>query len=81
VKTFDVVRKALERESRLVRFDGRDIRVKIATLPDGTQRAKPEFDDLRRVAEETSRPVSEIRSEVMNALSESDLAAAATRGK
>jgi uncharacterized protein (TIGR00299 family) protein len=70
VKTFDVVRKALMRESRLVRFDGRDIRVKVATLPDGTQRAKPEFDDLRRVAEETSRPLAEIRSEVMTALNE-----------
>jgi hypothetical protein len=81
VKTFDVVRNALERESRLVRFDGRDIRVKIATLPDGTQRAKPEFDDLRRVAEETSRPLAEIRSEVMNALGEADLASAAARGK
>ena len=81
VKTFDVMRNALERESRLVRFDGRDIRVKIATLPDGTQRAKPEFDDLRRVAEETSRPLSEIRSEVMNALSESDFPLTAARGK
>jgi pyridinium-3,5-bisthiocarboxylic acid mononucleotide nickel chelatase len=70
VKTFDVVRSALERESRLVRFDGRDIRVKVATLPDGSQRAKPEFDDLRRVAEETARPVAEIRSEVLSALGE-----------
>jgi uncharacterized protein (TIGR00299 family) protein len=70
VKTFDVVRNALVRESRLVRFDGRDIRVKVATLPDGSQRAKPEFDDLKRVAEETSRPLAEIRSEVMSALSE-----------
>jgi uncharacterized protein (DUF111 family) len=81
VKTFDVVRNALERESRLVRFDGRDIRVKVATLPDGTQRAKPEFDDLRRVAEETSRPLAEIRWEVMNALSEADLASVSARGK
>ena len=79
VKTFDVVRNALERESRLVRFDGRDIRVKVATLPDGTQRAKPEFDDLRRVAEETSRPLAEIRSEVMNALSGADLGSPARR--
>jgi uncharacterized protein (TIGR00299 family) protein len=70
VKTFDVVRNALVRESRLVRFDGRDIRVKVATLPDGTQRAKPEFDDLRRVAEETSRPLAEVRNEVMSAFSE-----------
>src|SRR6195256_6241527 len=77
VKTFDVVRNALERESRLVRFDGRDIRVKVATLPDGTQRAKPEFDDLRRVAEETARPLAEIRSEVMSALNEADLGSSA----
>lgn len=80
VKTFDVVRNALVRESRLVRFDGRDIRVKVATLPDGTQRAKPEFDDLRRVAEETARPLAEIRSEVMNALNAADLSSPAARG-
>lgn len=81
VKTFDVVRNALVRESRLVRYDGRDIRVKVATLPDGTQRAKPEFDDLRRVAEETARPLAEIRSEVMSALSENGLNASDARGK
>ena len=81
VKTFDVVRNALVRESRLVRFDGRDIRVKVATLPDGTRRAKPEFDDLRRVAEETARPLAEIRSEVMSALNEIDLSSPAARGK
>jgi len=81
VKTFDVVRKALMRESRLVRFDGRDIRVKVATLPDGSRRAKPEFDDLRRVAEETSRPLAEIRSEVMNTLNETNLESSAGRGE
>jgi uncharacterized protein (TIGR00299 family) protein len=81
VKTFDVVRNALVRESRLVRFDGRDIRVKVATLPDGTQRAKPEFDDLKRVAEETARPLAEIRSEVMSALNEIDLSSTTARGK
>ncbi len=81
VKTFNVVRNALERESRLVRFDGRDIRVKVATLPDGTQRAKPEFDDLRRVAEETARPLAEIRSEVMSALNETEFGASPARGK
>ena len=72
VKTFDVVRSALERESKLVRFDGRDIRVKVATLPDGSLRAKPEFDDLRRVAEETARPLAEIRSQVLSAFGESN---------
>jgi len=81
VKTFDVVRNALVRESRLVRFDGRDIRVKVATLPDGTQRAKPEFDDLRRVSEETARPLAEIRSGVMSALSENGVKTSDARGR
>ena len=75
------MRNALERESRLVRFDGRDIRVKVATLPDGTRRAKPEFDDLRRVAEETARPIAEIRSHVICALKDADLVASVARGK
>ncbi len=81
VKTFDVVRSALTRELRMVRFDGRDIRVKVATLPDGSKRVKPEFDDLRRVAEETSRPVAEIRSEVLRALSGSNGKHATPRDK
>ena len=81
VKTFDVVRRALARESRMVRLDGRDIRVKVATLPDGSKRAKPEFDDLRRVAEETSRPLADIRSEVLSALSDSNGKHATPRGK
>jgi len=81
VKTFDVARSALARESKMVRFDGRDIRVKVATLPDGSKRAKPEFDDLRRIAEETSRPLAEIRSEVLNALGDSNGKHATPRGK
>jgi hypothetical protein len=72
VKTYDVTRNALTRESRMVRLDGRDIRVKVVTLPDGTLRAKPEFDDLRRAAAETTRPVAEIRAEVMSALLEAN---------
>ncbi|HEV7595422.1 MAG TPA: nickel pincer cofactor biosynthesis protein LarC [Gemmatimonadaceae bacterium] len=81
VKTFDVVRSALSRESKTVRLDGRDIRVKVATLPDGSKRAKPEFDDLRRAAEETSRPLAEIRSEVLGALGDSNGKHATPRGK
>jgi uncharacterized protein (TIGR00299 family) protein len=81
VKTFDVVRNALARESKMVRFDGRDFRVKVATLPDGSTRAKPEFDDLRRVAEETSRPLAEIRSGVLSALRDSNGRHATPGGK
>jgi len=79
VKTFDVLRSALDRESKVVRLNGHDVRVKISTLPDGTRRAKPEFDDLRRVAEETARPISELRDEVMNALWDAEPSAAGER--
>jgi uncharacterized protein (TIGR00299 family) protein len=72
VKMFDVVRNALARESRVIKLNGRDIRVKVATLPDGSERSKPEFDDVRRVAEETSRPFADVRAEVLRALSSSN---------
>jgi pyridinium-3,5-bisthiocarboxylic acid mononucleotide nickel chelatase len=72
VKTFDVVRNALARESRVIKLNGRDIRVKVATLPDGSERSKPEFDDVRRVAEETSRPFAEVRAEVLRAFNASN---------
>jgi uncharacterized protein (DUF111 family) len=73
------VRKALARESKMVRYAGRDVRVKVATLPDGTQRAKPEFEDLRELARETLRPVAEIRAEVMKEIGKSNGMAQAVR--
>lgn len=69
VKRVNVARTALHRESSVVTLGGHEIRVKVSTLPDGTLRAKPEFDDLNRVAQETMRPIAEIRDEVMRALS------------
>jgi uncharacterized protein (DUF111 family) len=66
------VRNALARESRVIKLNGRDIRVKVATLPDGSERSKPEFDDVRRVAEETSRPFADVRAEVLRALDSSN---------
>jgi pyridinium-3,5-bisthiocarboxylic acid mononucleotide nickel chelatase len=45
-----VERRALPRETIEVVVDGHTIRVKIATLPGGSRRAKPEFGDVERVA-------------------------------
>ncbi len=39
---------------------GRAIAIKIVTLPDGTTRFKPEFDDVLAAARESGRPVREI---------------------
>jgi len=70
VKRADVVRTALRRESRVVKLGGHEIRVKVSTLPDGTVRAKAEFDDLNRVAQETMRPINDLRVEVASLIAE-----------
>ena len=60
VRRAAVQRRALPRETRTVQVQGHAIRVKVVSLPDGSSRAKPEFDDVQRVAAETGRPLQEI---------------------
>jgi uncharacterized protein (TIGR00299 family) protein len=60
VRSMAVVRRALAREMRMVEVLGQKIRVKIATLPDGTRRAKPEFEDVAHGATVTGRTFREI---------------------
>jgi pyridinium-3,5-bisthiocarboxylic acid mononucleotide nickel chelatase len=57
-----VERRALPRVMRTVHVLGHPIQVKLATLPNGTTRAKPEFEDVRRVAEATGRSAQDIFS-------------------
>jgi uncharacterized protein (DUF111 family) len=58
----------LPREVREVRLAGEPVRVKVVRLPDGSRRAKPEFDDVRRVAAAQGRSVSEVAKDVLAAL-------------
>ena len=60
VRRTTVERRALRREVRTVRVLDQDIRVKIATLPDGSRRLKPEFDDVREVAASSGRLPQEV---------------------
>jgi uncharacterized protein (TIGR00299 family) protein len=60
VRSTSVVRRALAREMRTVEVLGQKIRVKIASLPDGTRRAKPEFEDVAHSATVTGRTFREI---------------------
>jgi uncharacterized protein (TIGR00299 family) protein len=57
-----VERRALPRRHVTVEVLGHPIMVKVATQPDGTERAKPEFDDVHRVAEATGRAAHDIFS-------------------
>jgi len=47
------------------------IRVKTAILPNGEERRVPEYDDVKRIAQETGRPLVEVMDEVRSFLHES----------
>lgn len=55
-----VWRRALPREESHVSVLGHRIAVKVVELPDGRRRAKPEFDDVQRAAQETGRAAHDI---------------------
>ena len=60
VRRQQVERRALPRETRTVNVGGEQIRVKVVTLPDGSRRAKPEFDDVKKASERTGRTMAEL---------------------
>jgi uncharacterized protein (TIGR00299 family) protein len=53
-------RRALPRDRRQVEVLGHEVTLKVVSLPDGRRRAKPEFDDVQRVALATGRPAADI---------------------
>jgi hypothetical protein len=53
-------RRVLPRRQRVVNVLGHRVAVKETTLPNGETRAKPEFDDVLRVAQATGRPAGDI---------------------
>lgn len=57
-----VERRALRREERTVRVLGHDVRIKVATLPGGARRSKPEYEDLRAVSQATGRTLGDVTS-------------------
>ena len=60
VRRTRVMRRALDRSTRSVDVLGHEVRVKVSTLPDGGRRAKPEYEDVRSVAEATGRSLQDI---------------------
>ena len=55
-----LARRVLARDVRTVEVLGHDVRVKFAALPDGRRRAKPEYEDVRSVAEATGRSLQDV---------------------
>jgi pyridinium-3,5-bisthiocarboxylic acid mononucleotide nickel chelatase len=60
VRRSDVRRLTLPRRLMDVEVLGHSVRVKVAVLPDGATRAKPEFEDVERVALATGRRPADI---------------------
>lgn len=57
-----VERRALRREQRTVDVLGHAVRVKVAILPDGGQRGKPEYEDVQVVSRATGRSLGDVTS-------------------
>lgn len=74
VRVSPVQRRALAREMRTMQVLGREVRVKVVTLPDGSRRAKAEADDLARVAAETGRTLGAVRAMVAAVVGDSEWA-------
>lgn len=68
VRRYAVERAALPRTQQQVLVDGQSIGFKVVTLPDGSIRAKPEFDDLLRAAAATGRSLQEWREAAAQAV-------------
>ena len=60
VRRSTVTRRALPRQTASVVVLGHPIAIKVVTLPDGRRRAKPEYDDVERVAQATGRAPHDI---------------------
>jgi uncharacterized protein (TIGR00299 family) protein len=65
VRRTEASRTALPREARTVQVFGHPVALKVVTLPDGSTRAKPEHDDVARVASASGKPAAVVRSEAL----------------
>lgn len=63
-----VSRRALPRREITVSVEGQSIRLKEVTLPDGSTRAKPEWDDVQAAARALGRPAPEVAERARRAV-------------
>ena len=65
IRSYPVTRMVLRRESKKVKTRFGEITVKIVEQPDGSRRAMPEYDDLKRIAAVKKLPIKQLHDEVM----------------
>ncbi len=67
VRLQEVRRRVLARQMETVPLHGGTVRIKVATVGRGRTKAAPEYQDCKRIAEQTGRPVREVMDEAMQA--------------
>jgi uncharacterized protein (DUF111 family) len=65
VRSYPVGRTILKREPRKVKTRFGEVNLKIVEQPDGSKRATPEYDDLKRIAAARKIPIKQLHDEVM----------------
>jgi uncharacterized protein (TIGR00299 family) protein len=68
IRRVQVARQALPRRFEQVQTRFGTVQVKVATLPDGTERLTPEYEDCRRLAQDAGVPVMLVMEEARHAL-------------
>ncbi|MBX3123229.1 MAG: nickel pincer cofactor biosynthesis protein LarC [Nitrospira sp.] len=65
VRIREVQRRVLPRQFASVRINGQDVRIKLAAIRPGLSKAAPEYEDCKRLAERSGRPVKDILDEAL----------------
>jgi hypothetical protein len=68
IRYYPVTRTVLNRSTKTVKTKFGSVRVKVIDEPDGTKRATPEYDDLKRLAATRKVPLKTVYDEVMKNL-------------
>jgi uncharacterized protein (DUF111 family) len=68
IRRIRLQRQALPRRSGQVEIPHGFVHTKTATLPDGSERISPEYDDCRQIAERTGQPLRAIMDQAKRAL-------------
>ena len=70
IRYYPVNRMILKRASKKVKTRFGTVKVKIIEEPDGTKRATPEYEDLRRIAQSKKIPLKVLYDEVLRSIKE-----------
>jgi uncharacterized protein (TIGR00299 family) protein len=65
IRYYPIGRMILKRESKKIKTRYGEVTVKIVEQPDGSKRAAPEYDDIKRIAVAKKLPIKLIHDEVM----------------